>query len=235
MKIALLQCDTITELMRPHAGGDYPELFSRLLDQTQEDYQLDVFDATQGELPQNLADYTGFIITGSKHCVYQPAAWKLALEEFIRNANDGKHKLVGICFGHQILAKALGGQVQKSPRGCGIGIHTIGITKSATWMQPELTQCNLVFSHQDQVTSVPKNAEILATSPHCPIQMFIIGNNALGIQGHPEMNKSHSKALINQDIDNLGEDLAKRGHNSIEELSNDGSIVGHWIVNFLLL
>ena len=234
MQIALLQCDSIDERFHQHSGGDYPQMFTRLLDSTNQFYELHVFDATLGQLPENPEQYKGIIITGSWHSAYDDQPWIQKLKSFVRQVADKKHKIIGICFGHQILAQALGGRVEKSNTGWGIGLHTVRINKQHDWMQPPLTDCNLIFSHQDQVYELPLQAEIIAASEHCAIQMFTINDHILGMQGHPEMLTPHIQELMQHHIEKIGHAQVAQGRESLEQLSNDGEIVGHWMVNFLL-
>jgi len=235
LKIGLLQCDRIDEQLHCHSGGDYPDMFTRLLDQTEQPYNLQCFDVTEGQLPANTPDFDGFIITGSRHSTYEAADWIQTLTTFVQNCSDiPKIKVIGVCFGHQLIAHALGGNVTLAPQGWGIGLHAVNIREKQPWMEPSKTEINLVFSHQDQVISAPKNAKIIAESQHCAIQMYTIGTQFLGIQGHPEMTKPHIQAIITRQINAIAPQILQSAHNSLTQLSNDGDIVGQWIMRFLL-
>ena len=114
----------------PKAFGDYPAMFRDLLGEA---FDYRTFRVFQGEFPPDPAAFEALLITGSPAGVYDDLPWIAELEEFIR-ASVGKTKQVGICFGHQVLASALGGEVVKSPKGWGLGLHTYEITGEAPWM-----------------------------------------------------------------------------------------------------
>lgn len=140
-------------------------------------------------------------------------------------------KLIGICFGHQLIAKALGGKVIKSPKGWGVGMSQNQIYQLKEWMRPSLNCFNLLVSHQDQVIELPTGAEILAGSDFCPNYMMQIGS-FFSVQGHPEFTKSYSRDLMVSREDSVNEIEFAKGMKSLE-LHEDDTIIAQWIVNFL--
>jgi len=98
--------------------GRYPAMFERLLGAG---FDHASYDVAAGELPARVEDHDGYLITGSPAGVYEPLEWIAPLLDFLRAARGAK--LVGVCFGHQALAQALGGHVEKSERGWGVGLH----------------------------------------------------------------------------------------------------------------
>ena len=144
MKLAIL------ETGRPPAAlverfGDYPAMFERMLG---DGFAIDRFDVAAGELPADPPAYDAYLITGSPAGVYDPLPWIEPLKDFLRAAKD--RKLVGICFGHQIMAEAFGGQVEKSAKGWGIGLQSYAIVRVEPWMD-EVATIAVPASHQDQV------------------------------------------------------------------------------------
>lgn len=144
------------------------------------------YDVAKGQFPDTPHDCDVYVITGSPRGVYDSDKWIAGLSEFIHDAYHTGVKLVGICFGHQILANALGGCTEKSEKSWGLGLKPFDIFRGKPWMVDQPKTCSLYFIHQDQVVQLPPNAELLGGSDFCPNALFVIGNQVLGIQGYPE-------------------------------------------------
>jgi len=119
MKIGILQCDDVADELQPEFGN-YSEMFERLLGEAASNLEFATYRAVDGGLPISVEECDAYITTGSKHGVNDGLAWVDKLEEFLLELAKAKRKFVGICFGHQVMAKALGGAV--SDRGWGIGM-----------------------------------------------------------------------------------------------------------------
>ena len=123
-----------------------------------------------------IRDRDGFIITGSKSSAYDDKQWIRDLEALIQKLHARRKKMVGIYFGHQIIAKALGGVVSKSDKGWGVGIHTYELNK-APFDGAQSGQLKLVVSHQDQVHELPPGARNIVSNAHCENAGFVIGDH----------------------------------------------------------
>lgn len=141
--------------------GDYPAMFGAVLGEG-----LTTFDVQAGELPDPAA-FDGAVITGSSAGVYEDHAWLPPLFDWIRAAR-GQTRLVGICFGHQAMAQALGGDVRKSDRGWGVGLHRYEVMSAEPWMVPPLRRVAVPASHQDQVQTLPPGARVTLASAFSP-------------------------------------------------------------------
>ncbi|QMT59947.1 GMP synthase [Legionella sp. PC997] len=231
MKIGILQCDQVdSRLIAVH--GTYLEMYIQLLQVEEPNLKFTVFDVRFGELPSNMDVVDAYIITGSRHGVNEDLSWIRALEEFVRCLHAARKKIIGICFGHQLIAKALGGKVIKAHQGWGIGVSVNKITQLKPWMSPSLGILNLIVSHQDQVVLLPEGAEVLAASDFCPFYMVQIRDNLLTVQGHPEYSKSYSRALIELRKNNLSQEVAAQGLKSLQQHCDD-RVFAKWVVNFL--
>ena len=142
--------------------GDYPDMFERLLGLG----PMDRFDVERSHFPAAPQDYDAYLITGSPAGVYDPLPWIAELMSFLQAAK-GQAALVGICFGHQAMAQAFGGQVIKSPKGWGAGLHAYEVRAREPWMD-DVGQIVLPASHQDQVVAPPPGAEVIASSAFTP-------------------------------------------------------------------
>jgi GMP synthase-like glutamine amidotransferase len=204
--------------------GDYPAMFARLLGPG---FEIERFDVLAGELP-GAAAHNAYLITGSPAGVYDPLPWIEPLEQFIRAANGAK--MIGVCFGHQVMAQALGGEVIKSPKGWGAGLHRYTVIRDEPWIDTGGTIA-IPASHQDQVVVQPPNTEVVAASDFTPFAALAWTDRpAISFQFHPEFTPEFAKALIDKRYDNIPNSDA-----AIASLDapNDNEVVAGWIRNFL--
>jgi GMP synthase-like glutamine amidotransferase len=231
MKLGILKCDEVNEVFA-HDHGQYPDMFAELLRPADPKLEFTVFDVEQGLFPKDIHAVDAYLITGSRHGVNDGFPWIAQLEEFIQTIHKAQKKVVGICFGHQLIAKALGGQVIKSPKGWGVGMSQNTIIQNKAWMQPFKQQFNLLVSHQDQVVKLPPGAEVLAASSFCPFYMMQLDNHIITIQGHPEFTKAYARDLMVSRETILAADTFQQGIKTLA-LSEDDALIAQWIVNFL--
>src|SRR5688500_17072796 len=126
--------------------GSYGDMFRQLLGP---DYRYTYYDVRAGKLPESIDSHDGYLITGSASGVYDGDPWIEPLKKFIQQLS-GRTPLVGICFGHQIMAEAYGGRVTKSPKGWGAGLHSYEIKRRAGWMNSDReSTLSIPVSHQD--------------------------------------------------------------------------------------
>ena len=204
--------------------GDYPAMFARMLGP---EFQLETFNAQAGDLPDP-ADHDAYLITGSPAGVYDGSDWIEELKNFIRAAND--RKMVGVCFGHQIMAEALGGHVEKSDKGWGIGLHRYAVKEPWPWMDGA-GEISVPVSHQDQVTVQPPNTHVIATSDFTSFAALAWTDRpAISFQFHPEFEPDYAKALIEHRYNVLPDPDA-----AIASLSqpDDRARIAGWIRQFL--
>ena len=194
--------------------------------------RLFIFDIQKGKYPDNLNDFDGFLSTGSPDSVYNSAPWIKTFKNFTQELYLNGHKHVGICFGHQMIAEALGGKVEKSARNWGIGIKSIRLYSHTLWMEAKKQgPYSLIVSHEDQVVKLPANAKVIAGNDHCPVGMFTISDRALGIQQHPEFSKEYLIASINSRRDIIEPELIEQALKSLDQ-KTDSAIVAKWIKYF---
>ncbi len=231
MKIGLLECDHVAERFW-HIAGDYREMFAALFARYAPQLELKCYDVCQGELPPSLNACDAYLCTGSRYSVYDEVDWIRSLKDFVRQLHGAARPFVGICFGHQILAEALGGKVEKAREGWGVGVHSLEVVRPETWMQPPQTTCRLQYMHQDQVICLPEEGVLLGRSDHCPVAMFRAGETMLGIQPHPEFPAAYSEALLADRIECIGPQRVEAARASLGQVT-DEEIITRWIVGFL--
>jgi GMP synthase-like glutamine amidotransferase len=210
--------------------GDYPGMFQALLGPDAHDYV--VFDAETGDLPTGPEACEAYLVTGSSAGVYDPLPWIADLSDFLRAAR-GRAGLVGVCFGHQIMAQAFGGQVIKSPKGWGVGLHTYEVSDPAVWMD-RTGPIAVAASHQDQVVKAPPGARVVAANDFTPFGMLAYDDQpAISIQLHPEFEPAYAKALIEARRGSRYDDAQADQAVASYAAPNDAVRVGGWIDVFL--
>ena len=230
LNIGIVKTDTVRESLSPEFG-EYPDMFTKLLSETDDNLNLITYDVEHQEYPRDINDVDAYLITGSKYSVYDNEPWIIALTEFVRELHRAHKKLIGICFGHQMVAHALGGRVEKAGKGWGLGVSESTLTSSDSWHTSD-NRFNLLMSHQDQVMEPPGNALVIATTKFCPILACQLENHILTFQGHPEFSKSYYHALMEVRREILGEELYSKALEGAKK-SIDNDKVARWIVNFL--
>ncbi len=184
MHVGLLMAGHLPEEMQAQVGN-YDTLYNRLL--ADEGIELTTWPVVDDVFPDDVHAAEGWLISGSRHGAYEDHAWIPKLEQFVRDAYAANVPLVGICFGHQIIAQALGGTVEKFRDGWAVGHHHY------KWKGENVT---LNAWHQDQVTKRPEDAEVVATSPFCENAALVYGDKAFTVQAHPEFDAEATRILL---------------------------------------
>jgi GMP synthase-like glutamine amidotransferase len=192
------------------------------------------YDVAGGQFPYSIDACDAYLITGSPKGVYDADEWIAELAAFIRDAYQTGKKLVGICFGHQILAHALGGHSERSEKGWGLGLKTFDISEQKSWMAAGISRCSLYFVHQDQVVRLPPGAELLGGNAFCPNLFFTIDDRVLGIQGHPEFSVAMMQDVLEARKNILGKQVYQATMRSMDNSTPDNQLMAQWVANFLL-
>jgi GMP synthase-like glutamine amidotransferase len=184
MKIGILQTGHSPDNMKEQLG-DYGEMFTKLLGG--HDFEFHIWSVVDGDFPDSAVDADGWLITGSKFGAYEDHDWIPQLEQLILAIRDTGRPLVGVCFGHQIIAKTLGGKVEKFDGGWSVGRteYTVNGAPMA-----------LNAWHQDQVTALPQGAQVVGSSDFCANAALLYDNQIWTIQPHPEFNADFIDGLI---------------------------------------
>jgi GMP synthase-like glutamine amidotransferase len=234
MNLGILNCDQLSKPLAKQYGS-YPQMIKSLFQNIRPHFSFTTFDVQKGELPKDIHEVDAYIITGSRYGVNDEYSWIEQLEKFIRMLYVTRKKAIGICFGHQLIAKALGGKVIRSPTGWGVGIQKNKVLIHKEWMKPEKDHFNLLASHQDQVIALPPNTELLATSDFCINYMMQIDDIFLSIQGHPEFTKDYATALMTLREDVIEKEVIEKAMDSLEALENESNLIAGWMADFLQL
>jgi GMP synthase-like glutamine amidotransferase len=224
MKVGLLQCDHVAPELR-RIAGDYDAMFRAWLP-----VDWRVFDLTQGDVPEAGA-CDAWVITGSRFSVYDDVPWIHKLAGLVRDIHTLGWPLVGVCFGHQMIAHALGGRVAKTSRGWSVGVHEFRVTRHEAWMDPPLETVSLLMSCQDQVEELPPGAAVLAASDQCPVAIFRV-RSLLGIQGHPEWGLDYAAGLLSLRAERVGAERVEAARASFTRDRNSAEL-SRWAMNWI--
>lgn len=222
MHLAILMTNTDDSAFG-RANPDDGQKFTALLRRVRPGWRLEVFSVKDGVFPDSL-DFDGLLITGSPASVHDGADWIAQLEALVRDAVAQELPLFGACFGHQIIAKALGAKVGYNPAGWVLG-------RVVTTLLPEGLPLPIYAAHKEQVRALPPGARLTARTDGCPIAGFAIGRHVLTTQYHPEMSADFIAALTEAFADEVGRDVAERARTTLSP-PPDMAALAEWIAAF---
>ena len=228
MIIGILETGTAPASLTPRFGT-FVDMFKALIGPA---YDYRVFNVEAGELPGPGEACEAYVVTGSAAGVYDDLPWIGALSDFL-NEVKGNARLVGVCFGHQMMAQAFGGQVIKSPKGWGVGLQTYAVSTREPWMD-SAAPIAIAVSHQDQVVALPPHARVVGGSDFTPAGLITYDDQpAISMQCHPEFTPDYARALLEFRWSALN--LGERGEAALKSFSapNDRERVAGWIRSFL--
>lgn len=242
IKIGILRADDVSPELASDFG-EYPEMVEDLIDAANlardvggKALEFTSYAVNRQQYPSHIDEVDAYIITGSKSSVYDQESWIEELHRFVETLHSANKKTVGICFGHQIIASALGGKVEKATVGWGLGVKATRLTQAAADAGLKIDggdrSLNLLYSHQDQVTVPVPGSTLLASTDICPLAMTAIGEHILSFQGHPEFSHDYAQALYRLREKNYPPAIYKNAMTSLQE-QEYGALVASWIIDFV--
>jgi GMP synthase-like glutamine amidotransferase len=227
-RIAILETGVPPEALRDDYD-DYPARFRALLG---DGVPTTRFNVQEGRLPDDPSAFEGVVVTGSAAGVYEDRVWIPPLLDWLRAAR-GRTRMLGICFGHQAMAQAFGGRVEKSDKGWGVGLHRYDVLGHEPWMFPKADSVAIPVSHQDQVVAVSPDARIIAASAFTPHAGLAWGEDAVSFQCHPEFQPDYAAALVELRRGRIPDAVADQALETLRH-PNDRALMTAWIRAFLL-
>lgn len=231
MKINILLCDVFEDIM-PFEDITYVSMIQSLFDRVMPNIKYEIFEAFARDLPDIIEEDAIYLIPGSRSDAYSDAPWLVELRNFIEDLYKEKAKMIGICFGHQLIAETLGGRVEKAVMGYGLGVRESEFCSSATSNHFSSGKLSLYYFHQDQVVILPPGSLLLATSNFCPTEGFTIGKHIITVQGHPEYNAAYMRFVLKNHSHEISEIMRIKAIKSLQEETNGEEMV-KYMLNFI--
>ncbi|KAJ0077972.1 hypothetical protein Patl1_37096 [Pistacia atlantica] len=239
-RFAVLLCAEDSEYVKKKYGG-YFGVFVKML--AAEGEKWDVYRVVEGEFPEEeeIGSYDGFVITGSCSDAHSNDVWICRLIALLKKLDSLKKKVLGICFGHQVLGRSLGGKTGRANKGWDIGVRTIQLSSSSSSSSKLFSSIkipialSIIECHRDEIRELPAKAEVIAWSDKTGIEMFRYGDHMMGIQGHPEYTKDILLHLIDRLLQRnfIMESFAEEAKAKLEELEPDSEAWKKLCISFL--
>ena len=230
VRVALLECDHTDPELRG-IDGDYADMFTTLLARHAPSLELTRIDLIGGDPLPSLDAFDAHLVTGSRLDAVAGEDWIEDLAGFLRRAHQERRPTVGICFGHQLIAHALGGRVERAATGWGVGVRDARVTTNGAGAPGLPDRFRLLHSHQDQVLELPPGGEVMASSAHAPIAALRVGS-LLGFQGHPEFTPRYAEALMTSRSDRIDAEVITEARRTLTTPTDHGDIA-RWIAGHL--
>ena len=230
LRICILEADDLHPTMQDAFIG-FGKMFKQLFRTQDISVDCQVFNVVKGDYPDDSQHFDAYLVTGSKADSFGNDPWIVTLRAYLHKLFVQGDVLLGICFGHQILALVLGGDTQRSSKGWGIGVHSYDLHKPQ-WLGDAPKQFQLLISHRDQVVALPRKAKVLASSEFCEYAAFTIGQQVLCFQGHPEFTPEFSAALLRIRESIYCPQQYQKAYQSLKQ-QHDGQVVAQWMLSFI--
>lgn len=232
-RVNILLCDTFPGRL-PAFIPNYESLFMDLFVGIGEQVNYRVFQTWQGELPTEVNADEIYLVPGSLDAAYDDKPWIVALLQWIEKAYVRGARLMGVCFGHQAIARALGGAVRQFAGGFGVGVRASRVIDRDMKTYFPGQEMRLLYSHHDQVVALPQDAELCATSDFCENESFRIGHQVITFQGHPEFTVAYSRHLLTNCSDDVDPVVRSAALLSLDGMPPQGDIAARFALDVLL-
>lgn len=231
LHIGLLLCHSFEDILDKVGGLNYSAMFRQQFLAIDSRITFSDFSVHEGHFPESVNQCDVWLVNGSPCGVYEDIEWIHTLGNFIKQLDAANKPTFGICFGHQLMAQVLGGKVELSHKGFGIGLTHNKVTNETSYMQPKAPNIDIIAFHQDQVVQLTAGAKVLATNDFCPNFMVQHNPHMLSIQGHPEFTKQIIEGLLTLQPYNNYPDLRAKVM-ATGNTTPDAALLFQWVINF---
>ena len=230
--VNILLCDTFPGRL-PDFIPNYESLFMDLFAAVGEEVNYRIFQTWQGELPHEINTGELYLVPGSLDSAYDDKPWIVALLHWVEKAYCRGARLMGVCFGHQVIARALGGEVRAYDGGFGAGVRASRVLDERMKAYFPDGEMRLLYSHHDQVMRLPQDAVLCATSDFCRNESFRIGDQVVTFQGHPEFTVAYSRHLLTNCSDDVDSRVVQAALSSLDRLKPQGPEAARFALDLL--
>ncbi|MEM7741921.1 MAG: type 1 glutamine amidotransferase [Pseudomonadota bacterium] len=214
------------------AWGSYPDMFRAMFKSAGAVFEVQSFNVMEGQVVPSPQPGEALLVTGSPQGVYEDHDWIPGLEAAVRRWAHAERPVLGICFGHQLIAKAFGAPVEKSSKGWGVGVHTYEVVAETPW-SAGLPRFACAVSHQDQVQAVPEGFTRIAGSAFCPFGALAHQTlPVLTFQMHPEFDHGFAAALMDLRADRIPQERRDLAQATLQNESNRTDLA-QWMRAFI--
>ena len=226
MRLGLLRCDEVGGDRLDRYGG-YRELFTQLLNHGDEEVVVLVEQPAQA----TISEQDGWLISGARSSALDDDPWVADLFDVVRDLDAARAPVIGVCFGHQAVAQALGGEVRYTG-GWNIGVRHAEVVAPSSVMTPVDGGFGITYCHQDQIVDLPARARLTSSTAHCPVASFAVGDHIIGIQGHPEFDTDFARDLYTSRLLRIGEEVVADALSTLDD-GTDRFAVADWMLRVL--
>ncbi len=231
IRLGILQTNHDKSVEVGDAFPDDAHRFRDLFDEQEERFKYRIYMTIGGEVPSDIDEQDAYMITGSPLSVLDDHAFMPDLLEFIKKCDAAKKPLLGVCFGHQAIALALGGKVERAKNGWNVGIENTVYQQIKPWMEPQKTEVPMYVFHEDQVTDLPPDCELLGSNNRCRISSFSKGEHIFTTQSHPEFSDPFMRCVLDFTRDKLPLEDVDKIYSSLDQ-HQEGALFAQWSTQF---
>jgi GMP synthase-like glutamine amidotransferase len=229
--VGILACDHVgPELMEAARGRDYDVMYTEMLQAAEPAIRTRTYDVVNGELPASPDECDAWIITGARYDAFTDDPWIVDLRAFVNRVLEHRSRLVGVCFGHQVVAHALGGRAENTGT-WKAGPQQLQV-ESTPWFDGGVVKVNAM--HQDVASVVPPGGRTIATGETAEHPMYLVGDTILCIQDHPEYDASYIAGLVEARRHRMGDAITDAALDRIDTDAVDNAVIAGWLADFLL-
>ncbi len=233
IKIAIL--DAVPEVYwSDDEGFTDAQKFVDLLAPENPQAQLDTYYVSENNFPPSVHEYDAYLLTGSPASANDDLDWIQRLSNLVLEADQYQKRIVASCFGHQLVAKAFGGEVGRNEQGWAIGNYSLDITRQYEWMEPYAARTGLYHFNQERVTRLPEKAQSFAQTEEYPDFAYTLGDNILSLQGHPEQPKRAMNNFLDATVEKMTDDEIEKARSGIDNGEPDSHIWAKWMMRFFV-
>ena len=231
IRLGILQTNHDKSVEVGDAFPDDAHRFRDLFDEQDERFRYRIYMTIGGEIPADIDEQDAYMITGSPLSVLDDHAFMPNLLEFIRKCDAAKKPLLGVCFGHQAIALALDGKVERVTSGWNVGIENTVFEQNRPWMQPLQKEVPMYVFHEDHVTELPPGCDLLGSSNRCRFSSFSKGDHIFTTQSHPEFTDAFMRCVLDFSRQKLPTNEVEMIYSSLDQ-KQDGHLFAQWSTQF---